>query len=169
MEAAGKARSAIASRRIEKADENSLSCWSKAGTRVGAALFRIWTLVRISLSVRVIAESAGKGKAREHRQNQLLLLEFVESLRSGCVESEYLLLSFQTAGGENPDHFARSAKAWDGRSLSCGGLFALPVFRSWLGSRSAPGRAAGGSCPHIFSYKVLNVFCGVDSSAAGRG
>jgi hypothetical protein len=52
----------MASRRIEKAEENTLSCLSKAETRVGVALFRIWTLVRISLSVRVIAELAGRVK-----------------------------------------------------------------------------------------------------------
>jgi hypothetical protein len=53
-----------------------------------------------------------KRKARELHGNQVLLLEFVESQCSGCVESEHLLLSFQIGGGENPHSFAKGAKGW---------------------------------------------------------
>lgn len=65
-QAAGKARSSIAARRMEKAEENWSLCWSKAETRVGVARFRIWTLVMISLSVRVIAELLGRVKRQSY-------------------------------------------------------------------------------------------------------
>ena len=65
-EAAGKTCSSIASRRTDKAEGNCSLCWSKAETRVGAARFRIWTLVMISLSVRFIAELAGSVKPQSY-------------------------------------------------------------------------------------------------------
>jgi hypothetical protein len=65
-QAAGKTCSSIASRRMEKAEGNCSLCWSKAETRVGAARFRVLTLVMISLSVRVIAELVGSVKRQSY-------------------------------------------------------------------------------------------------------
>src|SRR5579864_8145573 len=68
-QAAGKACSSTALRRMEKAEENCSLCWSKAETRVGAGRFRIWTLVMISLSVRVIAELVGRVKRQSYAES----------------------------------------------------------------------------------------------------
>jgi hypothetical protein len=62
---------------MEKAEGNCSLCWSKAETRVGLVRFRIWTLVMISLSVRVIAELVGSVKRQSYTGTKFYYLSLL--------------------------------------------------------------------------------------------